>query len=80
MLMVACANKNIGVMTYDQAVLTYGPPDKERFVDVQRVAVWNRGETTQKNKFAGENRYDMTYNQVIRVFDEKGILRSERYQ
>lgn len=79
-VLAGCENPNLGVMTYDQAVVAYGPPDKERYAGTQRVAVWNTGETVRRDRFGIEPRYEKTYNQVVRVFDAKGVLVSESYR
>lgn len=78
--LTGCVNKDIGVMTYNQAIVTYGPPDKEQFVNGQRVAVWNIGETVRRDRYGIEPRIEKTYNQVVRVFDEKGVLTSESFR
>ena len=78
--LAGCVNKDIGVLTYNQAVVSYGPPDKEQFVNGQRVAVWNIGETLRRDRYGIEPRIEKTYNQAVRVFDAKGVLISESYR
>lgn len=78
--LAGCVSKDIGVLTYGQAVVSYGPPDKEQYVGGRKVAVWNIGETLRRDRFGIETRYEKTYNQVVRVFDEKGVLVSETYR
>jgi hypothetical protein len=82
LLLIGCANRDIGVLTYNKAVMRYGPPDKERIVDGSRVAVWNRGVTTNSygNNYGdfGFAEHTTEVNQMILTFDKQGILRSVR--
>jgi hypothetical protein len=77
--LVGCANKDIGTITYEQAVLRYGPPDKEQRVSGKKVAVWNRGTTTERTKFAGNEVYETSVRQMVLTFDERDVLRGARY-
>jgi len=82
LLLVGCANRDIGVLTYKQAVMRYGPPDKERVIDGCRVAVWKQGTSTSSfgNAYGSTMYADHTteIKQMILTFDQNGILRSVR--
>ncbi len=80
LLLCACASSEVGRMTYGQVISKYGPPDKETVVSGRRVSVWNVGSTTRKTRFLNEDIFDTRHNQVIRTFDDAGLLVEQSFR